>query len=97
MFNLKGAEQNHRPGSGVHSRPKPIKLTPKFCALAAEPSCAGSMVRCSMTWVEGGTCKGSSMLPFLLVLTTVVAGVVLARIGVEKAPLPKPPSGAHGS
>ena len=37
------------------------------------------------------------MLPFLLVLTTVVAGVVLARIGVEKALLPKPLSGPHGS
>ena len=38
------------------------------------------------------------MLSFLLVLTPVVAGVLPARIGAGKAlPLPKPPSGPHGS
>ena len=37
------------------------------------------------------------MLSFLLVLTTVVAGAALARIGVEKALLPKPPSSPFGS
>jgi hypothetical protein len=37
------------------------------------------------------------MLSFLLVLTTVVAGVVLARIGVEKLLLSKLPSDPFGS
>ena len=34
---------------------------------------------------------------FLLVLATVVAGAVLARVGLEKALLPEPPSGPSGS
>ncbi len=37
------------------------------------------------------------MLPFLSVLTTVVAGAALARLWVENALLPKPPSSPFGS
>ena len=83
--------------SGEHSRPEPMKWTPKFRALGAEPSCAGPC--CSAAWpgMREELAKDHPMLSFLLVLTTVVAGAVLARIGVEKALLPKLPSGPFGS
>ncbi len=32
VVDLKGAEQGHRPGSGVHSRSKPIQWVPKVRA-----------------------------------------------------------------
>jgi hypothetical protein len=33
VVGLEGTEQGYWPGSGVHSRPKPIKWTPKFRAV----------------------------------------------------------------
>jgi hypothetical protein len=33
VVGLRGAAQGYRPGSGVHSRPKPIKWSPNFRAL----------------------------------------------------------------
>ena len=55
------------------------------------------MLQCGMAGSGEELAKDHPMLSFLLVLTTVVAGTVLARIGVEKALLPKLPSGPFGS
>jgi hypothetical protein len=80
---------------GAHDRPAQARA-PRL-GKATEPSCAGPWCSAACAWVEEELAKDHPMLSFLLVLTTVVAGVVLARIGVEKLLLSKLPSDPFGS